>query len=440
PQVSNNDKIVTNCSDTTVDADNQFNPKDLIFRTSNASDNQWVVIYNKKWRNILCNSPKQNPSLVTDKTKCKQLIGRNQTVIELIDPSIVKSIDDVVENPSGNVIHGYYIFFRRDGRPVFCDKSMFVPKNRFNILSEAYIYQHIHYASDVDIDLGYELTPLSVKNEPTVQWPTEEGEYYTLALVDPDGEFAQLNIGRYEGIGVFGSNVHRVTYMYTNAIQWQFDVPSRKMSDLSPIGKGIIKRFSGNDYDCYVKYQTVNYIVSNFIETHCYYGNTNTTDIVSNYNPKAIIFRASSDSTNEWVVIYSRKGSLISCYSPKQSPSLVTNKTQCRKLIGRNKTVIETIDPSIVESIDGIVEGIDVFNNRIIGYHIFFNRDGRPVFCSKPIDDTTKTCNLEKDITYILPDCFPPEKGWFESWGKIALIAIGAFVLIFSIICGIICC
>ncbi|CAG2104420.1 unnamed protein product [Medioppia subpectinata] len=119
-----------NCDQgTTVDPDNQYDHKDLIFRASNASDNQWVVIYNKKWRNISCYSP-QVKKLVTNKTKCRELNGRNQIVVKAIDPSIVKSIDGIVEKQSGNVIHGYYVFFRRDGRPVICDKSMFDPKNR----------------------------------------------------------------------------------------------------------------------------------------------------------------------------------------------------------------------------------------------------------------------------------------------------------------------
>ncbi|CAG2116828.1 unnamed protein product, partial [Medioppia subpectinata] len=44
----------------------------------------------------------------------------------------------------------------------------------------------IHYPSGVDVSLGNELTPLSVKDEPTVQWPTEEGAYYTFIMTDPD--------------------------------------------------------------------------------------------------------------------------------------------------------------------------------------------------------------------------------------------------------------
>lgn len=36
------------------------------------------------------------------------------------------------------------------------------------------------------MDFGNELTPLQVKDEPTVEWPTEEGQYYTLVMTDPD--------------------------------------------------------------------------------------------------------------------------------------------------------------------------------------------------------------------------------------------------------------
>ena len=33
---------------------------------------------------------------------------------------------------------------------------------------------------------GNELTPLSVKDEPIVNWPTEGGQHYTLVMTDPD--------------------------------------------------------------------------------------------------------------------------------------------------------------------------------------------------------------------------------------------------------------
>ncbi|KPJ16382.1 Phosphatidylethanolamine-binding protein-like F40A3.3 [Papilio machaon] len=44
----------------------------------------------------------------------------------------------------------------------------------------------IQYPSGVKVDIGKELTPKQVKDRPTVRWAAKEGEYYTLALVDPD--------------------------------------------------------------------------------------------------------------------------------------------------------------------------------------------------------------------------------------------------------------
>ncbi len=36
------------------------------------------------------------------------------------------------------------------------------------------------------MNLGNELTPTSVKDEPSVEWPIEAGAYYTLCMTDPD--------------------------------------------------------------------------------------------------------------------------------------------------------------------------------------------------------------------------------------------------------------
>jgi phosphatidylethanolamine-binding protein (PEBP) family uncharacterized protein len=38
----------------------------------------------------------------------------------------------------------------------------------------------------VRVNLGNELTPTSVKDEPTLEWPTEAGALYTLCMTDPD--------------------------------------------------------------------------------------------------------------------------------------------------------------------------------------------------------------------------------------------------------------
>lgn len=41
----------------------------------------------------------------------------------------------------------------------------------------------IRYPSGVSVELGKELTPTQVKDEPTqVEWPMEEGAYYTLCM------------------------------------------------------------------------------------------------------------------------------------------------------------------------------------------------------------------------------------------------------------------
>lgn len=36
------------------------------------------------------------------------------------------------------------------------------------------------------VDLGKELTPTQVKDQPTVSWEAEKGAYYTLMMMDPD--------------------------------------------------------------------------------------------------------------------------------------------------------------------------------------------------------------------------------------------------------------
>ncbi|CAK1587812.1 unnamed protein product [Parnassius mnemosyne] len=44
----------------------------------------------------------------------------------------------------------------------------------------------VQYPSGVKVEIGKELTPLQVKDQPIVNWAAKEGEYYTLAMVDPD--------------------------------------------------------------------------------------------------------------------------------------------------------------------------------------------------------------------------------------------------------------
>ncbi|ALC47240.1 Pebp1 [Drosophila busckii] len=44
----------------------------------------------------------------------------------------------------------------------------------------------VSYPSGVQAELGNELTPTQVKDQPTVSWEAEAGALYTLMLVDPD--------------------------------------------------------------------------------------------------------------------------------------------------------------------------------------------------------------------------------------------------------------
>ncbi|NP_001166821.1 phosphatidylethanolamine binding protein isoform 1 [Bombyx mori] len=44
----------------------------------------------------------------------------------------------------------------------------------------------VKYPSGVEVKEGNELTPTQVKDEPSVKWDAEPGQYYTLAMTDPD--------------------------------------------------------------------------------------------------------------------------------------------------------------------------------------------------------------------------------------------------------------
>ncbi|XP_018790299.1 PREDICTED: phosphatidylethanolamine-binding protein homolog F40A3.3-like [Bactrocera latifrons] len=44
----------------------------------------------------------------------------------------------------------------------------------------------VTYPSGVEVELGKELTPTQVKDQPTVRWEAEDNALYTLFMVDPD--------------------------------------------------------------------------------------------------------------------------------------------------------------------------------------------------------------------------------------------------------------
>ncbi|CAG2171603.1 unnamed protein product [Oppiella nova] len=45
---------------------------------------------------------------------------------------------------------------------------------------------NVRYRSGVDINLGNEVTPTQVAEQPLVEWAADYGNYYTLVLTDPD--------------------------------------------------------------------------------------------------------------------------------------------------------------------------------------------------------------------------------------------------------------
>lgn len=49
----------------------------------------------------------------------------------------------------------------------------------------------VTYAGDVKVELGKELTPTQVKDQPEVTWEAEAGALYTLLMVDPDAPSRQ---------------------------------------------------------------------------------------------------------------------------------------------------------------------------------------------------------------------------------------------------------
>ncbi|XP_026823250.1 protein D3-like [Rhopalosiphum maidis] len=65
----------------------------------------------------------------------------------------------------------------------------------------------VYYPSGLKAELGNELTPTQVKDQPTVKWNAEPYSFYTLCLTDPDAgpklkEFHHWLIGNIPGVDV----------------------------------------------------------------------------------------------------------------------------------------------------------------------------------------------------------------------------------------------
>ncbi|XP_054157288.1 phosphatidylethanolamine-binding protein homolog F40A3.3-like [Oppia nitens] len=66
----------------------------------------------------------------------------------------------------------------------------------------------IHYPSGVDVNLGNELKPVEVKDEPTVDWPTTQpDDLYTLLMTDPDASVDVREIKHWLIVNIPGNDL-----------------------------------------------------------------------------------------------------------------------------------------------------------------------------------------------------------------------------------------
>ncbi|CAH1250899.1 PEBP1 [Branchiostoma lanceolatum] len=117
---------------------------------------------------------------------------------------------------------------------------------------------------DVRVSLGKTLTPTDTKNEPKVTWPAEDGQLYTLAMLDPDspsradpryGQWKHWLVGNIPGndvrrgdviseyispIPLVGTGLHRyVILVYKQTKRLDFDEP--RQTSITARGRGLWK-------------------------------------------------------------------------------------------------------------------------------------------------------------------------------------------------------
>ncbi|CAG2105100.1 unnamed protein product [Medioppia subpectinata] len=171
------------------------------------------------------------------------------------------------------------------------------------------------------------------------------------------------------------------------------------------------------------------------IVTNCSNG---VNDTKSQFDAKAIIFRASALRENDWLIVLSKNGPNISCYSPKLGPNSVLeyDLEKCKEHVKRDPLFLQTMNPSVVKTIDGIVDyGTDT---ELRGHYVFFSRPNGPVYCLQFIGEPDIDCKLEKNFIHVLPDCFPPpttepstDSGfWATFWSVIAIVSIIIVIMI----------
>ncbi|CAG2102242.1 unnamed protein product [Medioppia subpectinata] len=223
-------------------------------------------------------------------------------------------------------------------------------------------------------------------------------------------------------------------FMYSKGYEWNIGFGNNDFDHKGFIGtyydRNIIKRFSGNGVDCYVKYQSGN---TGDVVTNCTDGKTiNNIDADSQYNPKGLIFRANKRDDN-WLIVYNKTVANIWCYSPNKSPNdrLVKNETKCRANVNQSKLFVDSMDPLRRKDIEAVVD--IAIGNKIFVYYIFFNINGKPMYCSQSLGGSE--CN--SSLKYLLPECFPPPPTAAPTdlalWAKI-LIGLGVVGLVYGAI------
>ncbi|CAG2103269.1 unnamed protein product [Medioppia subpectinata] len=212
---------------------------------------------------------------------------------------------------------------------------------------------------------------------------------------------------KYDGIDVYYSTVHKKYFMYNKGYEWKISFGNKDFDtkfEGNNYDRNIIKRFSGNGLDCYVKYQSGN---TGDIVTECVVttdGKTYNIDTDSQYNPKDLIFRATNKRDDNWLIVYNKNVANISCYSPNERPKdrLVKNATKCLANVNQNKLFVDSMNPLLRKNIEAVVDfGVE---NKIFLHFIFFNINGKPMYCSQSLGGSE--CN--SSLKYLLPECFPP--------------------------------
>lgn len=136
----------------------------------------------------------------------------------------------------------------------------------------------------IEVNLGNEITPFDVKDEPKVQWNADSDSYYTIAMVDPDApsrtdpkfrEVLHWLVGNIKGSDIAGANhiavyfgsgppkgtgLHRYVFMlYKQPEKLTFDEPKSPKNSRA-------NRFNFNLRNFVQKYKLGEPLAGNFFQ------------------------------------------------------------------------------------------------------------------------------------------------------------------------------